>query len=126
MLWQFHFQRTIKTKYINIYPFLADGRLLGFVEGPRAQQALPRARGAEHVLHRAAEVPLAGPTGRPLPKSAHLHKQAGREAVSGAVAAEGQWDVSRVQDQGGGISAPILPVFKQHTYATQRYTKANL
>jgi len=58
MLWQFHFQRTIKTKYINIYPFLADGRLLGFVEGPRAQQALPRARGAEHVLHRAAEVPV--------------------------------------------------------------------
>lgn len=74
-----------------------DGRLLGFPEGTWPQQALPGACGAEHVLHWTTQVPFAGPAGRALPKSAHLHKQAGRETVSGAAAAQGQWHVNRLK-----------------------------
>lgn len=69
------------------YP--AGGRLLGVAEGAGAQQALPRARGGQPVLHRAAQVPDAGAAGGPLPARAHLHQQGGREALPRAAAAQG-------------------------------------
>lgn len=65
-------------------------RLLGVPESAGAQQALPRARGGRALLHRAAQVPLAGPAGGALPARAHLHQQAGREAVPRAPAASGR------------------------------------
>lgn len=64
-----------------------DGRLFRQPEGARSQQALPRARRGQHVLYRAAQVPHARPAGRSLPKSTDLHQQAGRETLSGAIAA---------------------------------------
>lgn len=57
------------------------GGLLGVVESAGAQQALPRARGGLAVLHRAAQVPQPGAAGGALPARAHLHQQAGREAL---------------------------------------------
>lgn len=66
---------------------VAGGRLLGVAEGAGPQQALPRARGGQPVLHRAAQVPRAGAARGALPARAHLHQQAGREAVPGAPAA---------------------------------------
>lgn len=65
----------------------SGGRLLGVAEGAGPQQALPRARGGLAVLHRAAQVPLARPARGALPAGAHLHQQAGREAVPRAPAA---------------------------------------
>lgn len=66
---------------------VAGGRLLGVAEGAGPQQALPRAGGGRAVLHRPAQVPHAGAAGGALPARAHLHQQAGREAVPGAPAA---------------------------------------
>lgn len=71
------------------HPRLRDqrGRLLRVAEGAGPQQALPRARGGQPVLHRPAQVPGAGAAGGALPARAHLHQQAGREALPRAPAA---------------------------------------
>lgn len=72
------------------WEFCPGGRLLGVAEGAGPQQALPRARVGLAVLHRPAQVPHAGAAGGPLPARAHLHQQAGREAVPRAAAAQGR------------------------------------
>lgn len=70
--------------YRELFP---GGRLLRISESARSQQALPRPRRRFPLLHRAAQVPHVRAAGGALPARAHLHQQAGREAVPRASAA---------------------------------------